>query len=99
MYGLIEGSFRFRTPVPSIIKGFYLRLGALARGAPKQHVIAGLAVEWGIEIDEVHALAFDLIAEDRQVVAVVKGIQSVLGITSRHPGCSPGMAEGFSHFH
>jgi len=70
----IEGKLRFIAPVPGIAEGFNPSAGPLPRGAAKKDVVRGLAVEWGIEVDEIHALIVNTAAQDRQVVAVVEPV-------------------------
>ena len=45
--------------------------------ALKQHVISRLAIEWRVQVDEIHTLIVYGVLQNREVVAVVEGVQSI----------------------
>jgi len=51
-----------------------LRGGAGAVALGEEDVVVLAAVEWGIEIDEVDGFVLNVLAEDDQVVAVIKTV-------------------------
>jgi len=40
----------------------------------EEHVIGGVGVEGRVEIDQVHALVFDVALQDIEVIAVIEGV-------------------------
>jgi len=63
-------------PVPCVLEGLDLRVRLLSRRTFKQHVVVGLAIERGVQVNQIYALALDLIAEDGEIIAVVETIHS-----------------------
>jgi hypothetical protein len=57
-------------PVPGVLEGLDLRVGAVAGLRLEQDVVIGVRVERRVEVDEVDALARDMLAENIEIVAV-----------------------------
>jgi hypothetical protein len=77
MHHLVEGKLGFIAPMPSVLEGFNLCARFLAGGATKQNVVRGLTVEWGIEVNQIHALSVDAAAQNVEIVAVVESDSSL----------------------
>ena len=61
-------------PGPSVLEGADLGGGAVAVLLFEEDVVVLVAVEGGVEVDEVHGGVFDVAAEDVEVVAVIEGV-------------------------
>src|SRR5438874_739091 len=66
--------------MPSIEKRFDLRLARLAFGRLEKKIVVALRVERRIEIDEVHRFIRDLLAQDLEIVAVVKLVHCAVSL-------------------
>jgi hypothetical protein len=60
--------------MPGVIERGDLRLGVCAAFILEQHIVRTVGIERGVEVNQVHALAGDVVAEDREVVAVKEGV-------------------------
>jgi hypothetical protein len=60
-------------PVPGVSEGANLRARLLARLVAEQDVVRRVRVERRVEVDEVDGLRRDVVAQDSQVVAEVRG--------------------------
>jgi len=68
----IEGKFRLVTPMPSVLEGFDLGAGFLARRALEKDIVRCLAVERRVQVNQVHAFIVENSAQDGEVVAIVE---------------------------
>ena len=59
-------------PVPGVLKGLDLRRAALPLGRFEEEIVVALGIERRVEVDEVNGFAREVVAEDMEVVAVVK---------------------------
>ena len=67
---LVEGVLGMVVPVPGVLEGLDLRVGAVAGLRLEQDVVIGVRVERRVEVDEVDALARDMLAQNVEIVAV-----------------------------
>jgi hypothetical protein len=58
--------------MPGILEGGNLRFGGLTARLFEKHIIGGVAVEWRIEINKVYRTIRYMVAQDIQVIAVIK---------------------------
>ena len=67
------------TPLPGVGEGVYLSLRVCSTDcALEQHIVIAVAVEGGIEVDQVYALLGDQsAAQHRQIVAIKQGVLQV----------------------
>ena len=92
----LEGALGLLGPLPGVGEGLDLGGGLLAGLLPEEDVVAGVGVEGRVEIDEVHGLVGDVVAQDGEVVAVVEGVRHRGGIRAYGGGWrnAGGMGEG-----
>jgi hypothetical protein len=64
--------------MPCVFERLDLRMRFGTARRLEEKIVIGLTVEWRIQIDEIDRLILYLVAENRQVIAVVEKI-------SRHP--------------
>src|SRR6266513_1070765 len=58
--------------VPGVLEGFDLRLAGVALGGLEEEVVVPLGIKGRVEVDEVHGLGGEAVAQDLEVVAVVE---------------------------
>lgn len=69
----LTSTIAFSVRLPSGLKQrLDLRVRALAGLGLEQHVVIGVRVEWRVEVDEVDDFVGDILAQHRQIVAVVQ---------------------------
>ena len=73
-------------PVPGVLERLDLRLAALALGRFEEEIVVALGVKRRVQIDEVHRFRRDVLAEDSEVVAVVKGVHAFAGVCGKARG-------------
>ena len=61
-------------PVLGVLKRLDLRLAVLPLGRFEEEIVVALGVERRVEVDEVHGFVREVVAEDVEVVAVVKPV-------------------------
>ena len=66
---VLVGGLRLDAPMPRVVERLNLRRREFAARLAEEHVVGGVRVERRVEVDEVNALARDMLAQDRQVVA------------------------------
>lgn len=83
-----------RSNVPRVVKGGDLCLGRHTALVLEQHVVTAVGVERRVQVDQIHALIDDVLAQDGQVVAVELdvsgdrfGWHGLLGCTQHLNGC------------
>ncbi len=74
------GLFGRQRPVPGIVERLDLRLALVAVRRLEQHIVGGVGIERRVEIDEIDALAGDVLAQHREVVT----IEQLVGHAARH---------------
>jgi len=74
LHQVLIGALGGLAPVPRIVKGGDLRVGTGAALVPEQHVVRAVGVERRVEIDQVDRLVLDVLAQDVEVVTVVKSV-------------------------
>ena len=67
---LRQCALRVSAPMPGVVEGFELRGRGVAGLVAEEDVVGRVGLERGIEIDQVHRLVGNLLAQNRQVVAV-----------------------------
>jgi hypothetical protein len=60
--------------MPSILKRFYLRVRSVSLRAPKKNVVSGARIERRIEVNKIDRFIRDVLSQDVQVIAEVKGV-------------------------
>src|SRR5665213_809115 len=83
---LIEGVLGLLPPMPGIFEGFDLRLRLRPRRRAEQHIVGRLRIERRVEVDQIDALAGDAVAQNVQVIAVIKRVRHWPPL----PVCNPG---------
>ena len=56
--------------MPGIVKGLDLRLALMPVRRLEQQIVIGVGIERRIEIDEIDALVFDVLAQNGKIVAI-----------------------------
>jgi len=74
VYQFVIGLFRLQVPMPRVLECGYLRLGLRARFVLKKYVVIAVGIERRVEIDQVYRLVLDVLPQDVEIVAVVKGV-------------------------
>ena len=79
-----EEPLGLRSPVPRVVEGLDLRVRVVIPldVLSEDHGVRAVRVERRIEVDEVHRLGLDVLAEHREVVAIEQSI-------GRHPTSIP----------
>jgi hypothetical protein len=86
-HDLIESLFGLVVPVPCVLECLDLRIAVVAVRRLEQDVVVGIRVEGRVEVDQVHALAGDMLAQHHQVVPVIKlvGVPHTARVSPRVP--------------
>src|ERR1700688_1053871 len=72
LHGLIERLLGMFAPMPSILKRLYLRTASMSSAILEEQVVIRVAIEGGIEIDEIDALRGNALTEHGEIIAVVQ---------------------------
>ena len=70
----VVGQLGAFAPVPGVVEGGHLRLRLLPALVLEQHVVRAVRVERRVEVDQVDRLVLDVLAQDDEVVTVVKSV-------------------------
>ena len=71
---LLVGALRLLGPLPGVGEGLDLGRGVFAGLFAEEDVVGSVGVKGRVEIDQVHRLVGDVVAEDVEVVAVEEGV-------------------------
>src|ERR1035437_440428 len=71
----VERKLRFISPMPCILEGLNLGFRLLPGRALEKHVVPRLAVERSVEVNKVYAFIVNASPQNREVVAVIDGVQ------------------------
>ncbi len=74
LHHLVKSLLGRLVSVPAIAKGFDLRLALVPVRRLEKHIIIRVGIERRIEIDEIDALVFDVLAQNGKVVAIKKRV-------------------------
>jgi hypothetical protein len=75
LHHVVEGALGRIVPMPGVLERLDLRLAGLAGRRTKQDVVGRVRIEWRIQIDEVHALVANALAQHVEIVAVIEVIR------------------------
>ena len=74
VHDFVKGLFAMRGPVPGVLERLDLRLRLLAGRRLEQHVIGRVGIERRVEIDQIDALAANLLAQNFEIVTVIEPV-------------------------
>ncbi|MGI8568447.1 MAG: hypothetical protein ACR2KT_04960 [Methylocella sp.] len=74
MHHLVEGALGRLVPMPRIVKNLDLRLALVPIRRLEEDIISGVGIKGRIEIDEIDALVFDVLAQNGEIVAIKKRV-------------------------